>query len=75
MKGQVAAERVVEGALVNEVARRHSLKPGHLSVWRTLAPKASRRRSAIRRRSWQFTYNRTYIFGEYFRLNESISKI
>lgn len=37
IKAQIVSESLRPGALVNEVAERHGLKPNHLSTWRTMA--------------------------------------
>ena len=37
VKAQIVSESLRPGALVNEVAERHGLKPNHLSTWRTMA--------------------------------------
>ncbi|MCJ9720109.1 transposase [Agrobacterium sp. SHOUNA12C] len=37
VKAQIVSESLRPGALVNEVAKRHDLKPNHLSTWRTMA--------------------------------------
>lgn len=37
VKAQIVSESLWPGALVNEVAERHGLKPNHLSTWRTMA--------------------------------------
>ncbi|SCW61387.1 Transposase [Rhizobium mongolense subsp. loessense] len=34
---QIVSESLRPGAMVNEVAERHGLKPNHLSTWRTMA--------------------------------------
>ncbi|MBB4483543.1 transposase [Rhizobium etli] len=37
VKAQIVSESLRPGAMVNEVAERHGLKPKHLSTWRTMA--------------------------------------
>jgi transposase len=37
VKAQIVSENLRPGAMVNEVAERHGLKPNHLSTWRTMA--------------------------------------
>lgn len=37
LKAQIVSESLRPGAMVNEVAERHGLKPNHLSTWRTMA--------------------------------------
>lgn len=37
VKAQIVSESLRPGAMVNEVAERHGLKPNHLSTWRTMA--------------------------------------
>ncbi|MEX2693134.1 IS66-like element accessory protein TnpA [Rhizobium mongolense] len=37
VKARIVSESLRPGAMVNEVAERHGLKPNHLSTWRTMA--------------------------------------
>ncbi|UWU19239.1 transposase (plasmid) [Rhizobium sullae] len=37
VKAQIVSESLRPGAMVNDVAERHGLKPNHLSTWRTMA--------------------------------------
>jgi transposase len=37
VKAQIVSETLRPGAMVNEVAEQHGLKPNHLSTWRTMA--------------------------------------
>jgi transposase len=36
-KAQIVSESLRPGALVNDVAKRHGIRPNHLSAWRTQA--------------------------------------